>query len=353
MVLTRATKTARRGATLVELVVASGILVVLTGAALSVFVIGERGRDAALRRETDRRLDDAIALLRREFSTAVHVSDVQDDTITLIVSDVDGDGIDDSVRYDWSGTVGDTLMRTDVRGAAPLGPPLSECLFTVVDAVTDLDPVQVYDAGRVVFAGSPPDAAGPMLTIAATSAAGQVSIVLLPSNIASWRVDGVRLFAQRGIDAGGTLNVELRNVVAMMPGSTVLAATAVPASSLPTTAGWIDVPFAAASLPPSTTSVAVVLWSSSVTGAARVRRCQAAVLPPTDILWTGTLGLWIAATGDLAFELYGSMTMPESLGTKDVVRGVVVRLLPSDARGSARTEAIATIAPPELVGGAP
>ncbi|MEE9294761.1 MAG: hypothetical protein V3W34_07355 [Phycisphaerae bacterium] len=102
----------RRGLGLVEVVLAIAITAILlasTTGVLGFFTL----HGARLQLNESSRSQGALAMhqMRNELALATSVSALSDRAITFIVPDVDGDTLDDTIEYTWTGSIGDTLTR--------------------------------------------------------------------------------------------------------------------------------------------------------------------------------------------------------------------------------------------------
>ena len=110
----------RRGMTLVELVVAGAAAAVLMLGLMSCFLIAGRALDEdrlapARQIKTAHNLDPILADLR----DAIGFSERTANALTFQVPDRDGDTEPETIRYSWSGTVGDPLMM-EYNGSGPV-----------------------------------------------------------------------------------------------------------------------------------------------------------------------------------------------------------------------------------------
>ncbi|RME39298.1 MAG: hypothetical protein D6788_05780 [Planctomycetota bacterium] len=112
--MNRGWRTFRRGTTLIELVlamaVASLVLVGLgTAAALASRAMPGQPHPASLAREGR----DVLDRMAEELLTATGFSDSDrtPNSVTFTVPDRNADGVDETIRYSWSGVTGDPLKR--------------------------------------------------------------------------------------------------------------------------------------------------------------------------------------------------------------------------------------------------
>ncbi len=111
-ILERRKSRSRRALTLVETVMASmvmGIVVASTMSAAHIVLSGASSLEAKNNATNDLAL--AMLRLRNELRFALTITELTDKTISFTVFDIDGDDVDDILRYAWSGTTGDPLTR--------------------------------------------------------------------------------------------------------------------------------------------------------------------------------------------------------------------------------------------------
>jgi len=104
---------------LIEVVASVAISAVVLGATVStVHVLTRSG--AAVVRTADQQtaLNQVMFRMRREIGLAVTVTEMTGETIAFTHPDTSGDGVDELIRYAWSGTAGDPLTRQINGGAA-------------------------------------------------------------------------------------------------------------------------------------------------------------------------------------------------------------------------------------------
>jgi hypothetical protein len=240
------------GFSLVELLLSLGVLVVVLGAATSVVSFVARGvagpedpgaRSLAARAAADMLLAD-IAM-----ATTVEVDGPGDVTLTL--PDVDEDGVDEEIRYAWSGTGGQPLVRT-VNGQ-------SVALVEGVDGFTLVceSSTRESEAGATTVTGPVERIAGvtPLATSAAieqirTRVIGQRFVPRLDESASSWNLREVALWIERDGLPDSTGVVEVRTDSNGQPGSVIVSATFLELT-LPATSQRVAFPISRNGLSPS------------------------------------------------------------------------------------------------------
>lgn len=104
--------TRRPGFSLIEMTlgtVITAMVMAAAGGAIHVMTRGSASLQASSQLATDASV--AMARLRRELGAAVTISSLTSSAITFTHPDLNGDGADDAVRYEWSGQSGTSLLR--------------------------------------------------------------------------------------------------------------------------------------------------------------------------------------------------------------------------------------------------
>jgi len=338
----------RRGTTLVEVVIAAGLMVTLSAAALSVFMQTHRTMDLIERGGGDRDLSEGLTLLRRELSEASAVTALSGTSVSIEVPDRDADGDAEAVTYKWDGDGGDPLTRTDKSGVASLVDSVDRLVFGSVEEIHDATPT-IQAVATAFLLGSTPDTTGGTIGrigILLTGGAALVTRPVLPSSTKRWTITGFLVRMQRGLDGGGTTTVQLRTVSGGFPTATVLATATVSSASLSASMGWVNIPFPATTMPAGATEVAVVFSSPSVLGASSVERVTGMQLPPNDSIFTGLLVTWLGTTGTLNYQMFGTVTLPTSSSSDTHLPALTVGIGSGDADTTDRTELFVTPALP-------
>jgi prepilin-type N-terminal cleavage/methylation domain-containing protein len=237
---------ARRGArsafTLIELTVSLVVMSVLVGALASSVVVATHAMP---------RPDDRAAAVSRgatqagrivaELQEARHLSEHTRNAVTFTVADRDGDGSPERIRYAWSGTPGDPLVREYGDG----------------DALVFAEDVHVFDldfetaAADETYPGVVPSTAEAMLALAdghddevfvqKTYAIGQYidPAELLPPEAVGWTLTKVAVSARRQGTPNGVTSVEIRPATdGGTPSDHVLAQELLPETDLVASYTW-------------------------------------------------------------------------------------------------------------------
>lgn len=305
----------RRGFTLVEIIVAMGVMSILllgTGAAITMSVsAADRNSDPNTRFTA---AADAADRMLADVQSATEVVERTSRAVTVKVPDRNGDNQPELIRYAWSGTGGGVLTRA----------------MNSADAVVILSPVDALVLSPLLRAGQlTTDSAERQLSAYQTATAtviqtatvtGRTPIAqyLKPAfdaNVTAWRISRVRLYLMRDATPTGTLRVSIVQAENWAPTGATLATLDLPEASLPSTIGWVDLALPTASIDPRR-GVFIKLEStappvSSI--AATTRYAQAAPAMPFNTYFTMSSdggSAWTAPNDnrDLFFYAYGTVT---------------------------------------------
>ena len=112
----RSARLSCRGHTLMEVILSTAMLCVIMGAVVSTMVIAGRAVDDNPVKQVAI-AGDAANDVTTDISLAQSITESDANAVTMVVPDRDGDGQAETIRYSWSGTAGDPLMRQYNGGA--------------------------------------------------------------------------------------------------------------------------------------------------------------------------------------------------------------------------------------------
>jgi len=249
---TSATRPARRGFTLVEIVTSVAISSILLLALTSVVLLASKALPSNVA-ATDTRDGAAGALdsMLAELATAKSISVASATNIRFTIPDRTGDGADDTIEYKWSGTSGDPLQRNfNDAGWATVSPSLSSfaLVYSRRSSTSNVTTTTQIDSGEVTlwnwsgWSGvTPTNSTTPITSSAWANQMFPVSIA--QSGINRLEITRISLKLTRQSTSGG-VGVSIFNEsgtgTGLTSGSIVGSQSTVIASSLPTSAGWVD-----------------------------------------------------------------------------------------------------------------
>lgn len=365
----------RGGFTLVEMIVATGIMAMLMAAVGSALVVASRSVPASGSPETKTAV--AMAAVREmtsEIAQAVSVVSASATGITFMVPDRTGDGVAETITYTVAGTPLVIVTRKFNDGeAVPIADGLASAAFSYglgTRSVTTYSPAE--GAEHVMSACY--DTNGTEIPFNGSTVAIQKFRPVLPWNAASWRVTRVNLWCRQDSPVGSVLRLLVyRTDSAGTPSGSSLASTTLTEAMMPSSFGWRTLTIS--SMPPllPTEGVALVMANNDVSvnvnlgllavsfgGGATAGR----VLFATDSIAEDGVNLSFTTNGStwnhqmddsLAIEVFGRVTVPvASASTVDTIDAVAVSMT---VKGGGQARATGVVAPrptsPVAVGSLP
>ncbi len=237
----------RCGFTLIEMMAAIAIMVILFGAITSVIMLGSKAVDDG-RSPTSRivRTGNALDEMKSDLAYALVITEATTTSIAVSVADRDNDGDTEKIRYSWTGTAGDPLVREYNEGTAQT-------------VATDVKSFAIkYDRIITEGLGDPvPNESGEtnLLAIAEVANSAQYSVTRdawiadcfmpdLPDGTISWRINRVYIKASSDGQTNGASRIA---IVPYDGGSSlstdVLSQKAIPEASLNDFLSWYEVDF--------------------------------------------------------------------------------------------------------------
>jgi hypothetical protein len=268
------------------------------------------------------------------FATAVARAGLYD--LEFTIPDRNGDGLPETIRYTWSGKVGDSLVRT-ANGVNPanVATPVNEFRFNYDTRTVQVDPTSSEGAETLLVSYDPllGQLTGSNYTIDANHWIGQYFRPSLPANATAWRVTRVLFQARQHNTASGKALVQLRPALGNLPGSDIIDQTALLESSLDPVYSWRTFYFDnAGGLAPGNGVCLVVQWASDSDAGEVFYKGGLAALAGQSLVTSGNAGSSWSNSNDkqMFFYVYGKIATPNPTGTKDLVTGVRCTLRTSD-----------------------
>ncbi len=313
---------------------ASAVSALVLAALASVLTIGVRALpepDDAADRSSQR--IGGLAMLHDDVGSAVSIVSASAADFSFRVSDRDGDGDEEVVRYWWSGVEGEGLNRTvnDAHETVVM-PALSRAEFsydwlprTVASGSTATGSVEEIAS----WSGATPQSH----RINSTSRAALCLLPRLPADATAWQVTKIRIRAT----AVSGLNVTRASL--RLGGSDTLATqTALATSSsailvLGSSAGWMDFNFSAAPEVAAGQWVSFHFLCTSLLGAVDVQYADKDVPDGRAVLALGSSDTnWIIMReGSLAFELYGRLRTPSGTAVESRLTSFAAAFTPRES----------------------
>jgi hypothetical protein len=197
------------------------------------------GSDAvAARAAADQIMDD--------LKMATAVTEQTATAVTMTVPDRDGDGQPETIRYSWSGTPGDPLLRTyNARPAGTVAGNVRALNFTYLAKQVGKPP-PVESSEQVLGTHNSAVTAnyvGSSLT--STSGAAETFAPTFPSNPVAWKLTRCRVMVRRnGVSTGTvTVGVKYADAAKKPTGAALCSGTALILNVLGSGYNWVDVAF--------------------------------------------------------------------------------------------------------------
>lgn len=284
---------ARPGFTLIEVVLSVAMSSVLLIAMGALVVVASKAAPDRSRPGADVSAAAAgLELMASDLGQALTFTEASAGTVEFTVPDRDGDGSNESIRYEWSGSAGDSVMRM-YNGLTKEAVVRSVASFSLKFRVAS-ENLSKASTRDLVAAARVSEVIGGLILSNSLDSGKPLAQVVLPSlsaDTASWTVTRVRIMMSRQ-NTVGTVRVEVRTVdVTGMPTSTVIASTTVAASAVATSMGYLDVAISGAPALAPGQEVAIVLTCDSGCPAVRVGSSTLAVAP-NQSMWSYSSGGW-------------------------------------------------------------
>ncbi len=313
--------------TLVELLVALGVLpLLLLGLASAVLVArhavpdGTRGPSATL--SAGRALEQLAAEL--QYATSVSVTSPAE--IVFTTEDRNGDGAIETIRYFWSGTPGDPLLR-QANGTAAVAVAFNVETFHL-DYTTREQPLSTTSsegAERLLASYASSVNLGSFLADA-DDWCGQDFSPELPADATAWRVTRVGFRARVAGLPIGTFQVELRSSAGHLPTMNALANVSMAESSLPAVSyQWVEVPFSSAPQLPPGARVALIVKGLTSGDACDVQyQILSGSAATSNFVRTTNAGAdWTTSAGqDMPFYVYGVVSTSNPPSSRRILESV-------------------------------
>jgi hypothetical protein len=238
----------RIGHTLVELVAAMVCSAVLLAGLGSVMLIARQVAYTPTAASVRTQTSEVATLLADELQYATLLIGQSPQALEFVIADRDNDGRAERIRYAWSGTPGDPLVKT-VNGGTPnnILEAIEEFHATYVlkPETTTLNTTTDTTEGELFSNNSSPSGSDRDITTTRYSAQllNAAALANVPANAICWNATRVQVWARNNSSADETLLLQLRSTGGAYDGPTseVLGQVSIPE---PTGETWYGEPFA-------------------------------------------------------------------------------------------------------------
>jgi prepilin-type N-terminal cleavage/methylation domain-containing protein len=321
---------ARRAFTLIEIVLAMGVFSILAGALGGIMLLSARAVPS-----TSTAADKAsvaagvLARLSSELEVATAVLEGDSRGITFVIPDRTGDGSDDTIRYEWTGSDTRLLTRT-LDGGTPqvLAADVSAFVLsyqTATRSVTTQGSWAWTGPGSLAsYSGSPTAA----VNLSSGAGAALVFTPSLPAGAITYSITSVGIQTRRqGLLGQGQITVQIRDA-STVPGGTIIASASVAGTSMGLSMSTQNVAFsnAVGLTPGSPITVAVIESGNTASGG-------------LGVFGQATAGtrMYLTANGGSSWTLDAGRTLTLSVTGTYVTQGAATTATSKDLR---RVEAL-------------
>lgn len=253
----------RRAFTLMEALLAIAITAILMSAMGGVVVTlaraTEQGNDVNSRAS---RSAGALAEIADDVRVSTGINELDSRSISLQVPDRDGDGLEETIRYTWNGTVGKPLERTyNLRPGYTVLPDIRSFSISMPQRS---QPTLATSGTMTIFDGTtaPSGATGGSREVGAPGAIAQYIEPVLPDHAVEWTPQSLRVRLSRSGFANGVLLVQILAAgQGGKPMPFVIAQATVSEGSLGIVPTWTTINFASAKTVPAGIPVIVTFTS--------------------------------------------------------------------------------------------
>lgn len=345
-----------RGFSLFELVVSVAVMTtIMLGLGSAMLIAGRalpQGENAATQTIA---ASEALERMTAELQYATAVTQRSATLIEFTVPDRSGDGVPETIRYEWAGTPGAPLIR-QYNATAPIA-VLSDVhefalAYNMETISTEIPQGNESSEILLVEYNASQDYAN--YPIRNTQWYGQYFHPALPADTINWKVTRVRFYAKRTGPGNGEARVQLQLATAAgLPSGTVLEEKTLYESALPSEYAQYEMPYSqVAGLPAEQGLCLVFEWVSGQQACELLGQSKNAAQPQLALLRSSNQGQsWTTLTNQLLlFSVYGTVT---TVGTPQVLNQYYIRTIGiqlssgADSQSAVQT-AVRTLNRPEV-----
>ncbi|MFN3166846.1 MAG: type II secretion system protein J [Phycisphaeraceae bacterium] len=249
------------GHTLVEMVLSLTLLAIVMASAGSAMLFAAKA-SPSLNGPTATLINDSNALGRmvEDLAQAKYVLVRSSTAVKILVNDRTGDGVPDHITYDWSGVAGDPLTYA-INDSTPVA-IVEQVDSFALDYKTTERTITIggeTSMGAEVLLASRQTTSTATWPVNSSKAIGQRFTPSLSAQATGYRVTRVEVYGQSAGAASAQMPVQIRDINADTPDSTVYATQTLFESDLPSSFGWASIAFSTSeTIPAGQESVMVI-----------------------------------------------------------------------------------------------
>lgn len=224
--------TARSGHSLIEMVLAVGVLALVLVGAQSAVMIAARATPAKDDANAQAASSAAcLSAIADDLAVATSVSSTLPHALEFLVPDRTGDAVEDSIRYEWSGKPGEPLYRSLNGGAAEKVAASVNALEFTYDTQQSTPETTYAESDEVVV--STFDTATSTIARQVGRYSGDTYVraqwftPTLPADAVSWSITRVRFACRQGNTIDSVAQVQIRTARSGEPTGRVVSATTI------------------------------------------------------------------------------------------------------------------------------
>lgn len=344
-----------RAFTLAEAVVSVAVMSVLAGGLASAMLIAAKAipdpDDPFTQQQS---ANYSLEQIAGELYCAKTVPYRSDRAIEFTVADRDNNGSDELIRYEWSGTAGDPVLRTYNGGTAlPALDAVDSFLLNYSYDVEAQAAVSTESNEQLLISHDSSGGTLNTLSVSGNSQPGQYFLPSFADEVTAWSIKRVKFVLQQNVLPTETLGVCVKKAsTGGTPSSTILEDVQVAELSLPLTLAWYEVQFSTLSgLDPSQGMCVVLYRAGGSQTAARVQYEINGTDTPNSMGFGSSDGggSWNTPNGtELLYYVYGTITSDVVPDPKYYLAHVIIEADPaSEGTGSVET-AVSLLNRPEV-----
>ena len=329
------------------------IVAILAGALRSVtLLVAAAVPDAKTKTTATLNAAAAIDLIAGDLTYATSLPTMAPRDVQRLVPDRDNDGQPETIRYTWSGTPGDALIRT-INGGTPHVIANNVQEFQLAYDQRTITVPYYEESDEMLLASYDSTTSLGDLQVRSNQWVAEYFNPALPANASSWSITRVRFKPRRSGNPQGQTLVQIRAAAApAVPGTTVLDQVTLLESGMSNNYSWREVGFTASGLVPGTGACLVFQWANAAvsvelqyqTSGAAQAHAAAVVSANNGTTWN------TMANQNLLYYIYGKTTTVQLVASRYVLGDVRCTLRTSEDPATVVTTAVPMLNQPPLPG---